>query len=353
MTPITKRVLVAVVVAPAIVLSWLLADGTRPYLKANTPILIDIPRGARTAEIARRLESVGAIRSRWTFLGLHLLRPAVTLKAGEYEFERPASTLAVLRKLVRGDVSFEVLMVPEGSNRFEIAELVAAQGFSTREEFLRATENPQAVAALDPNATDLEGYLFPDSYRFPRHARPADIVRAMVDRFREVYSALQPETADRSIREVVTIASLVEKETWVNQERPVIAGVFYNRLRRGMALQADPTVAYATFLANGYTGRIRLSDLEFPSPYNTYLNKGLPAGPIANPGRSSLRAAIRPAGTDYLYFVASSQGGHTFSKTLAEHNQAVAQYRQIRTESLLPERESPVAQPAVAEVPQR
>ena len=353
MTPVTKRILVTVIVAPAIVLCWLLADGTRPYLKGDVPIILDVPRGARTAEIARQLESSGAIRSRWTFLGLHLLQPSNTLKAGEYDFEQPSSTFAVLRKLVRGDVSFEVVMVPEGSNRFEIADIMAAQGFSTQEEFLLATEDPQPVAALDPNATDLEGYLFPDSYRFPRHARPADIVRAMVGRFREVYFRLQPAATGRSIREIVTIASLVEKETWVNQERPIIAGVFYNRLRRNIALQADPTVAYATFLAHGYTGRIRLSDLEIPSPYNTYLNKGLPAGPIANPGRAALRAAVHPATTDYLYFVANPDGGHTFSKTLAEHNLAVAQYRQNQNEKLQQRRADSLGRPAAAEVPQR
>ncbi|HWP84113.1 MAG TPA: endolytic transglycosylase MltG, partial [Terriglobia bacterium] len=313
-------------------LLWLLADGTRPYLKGNPPITVDIPRGARTLEIAARLEQSGVVRSRWTFLALHLLPPFGTLKAGEYDFTEPASTLAVLRKLVRGDVSYEVLIVPEGSNRFEIAERVAAQGFSTREEFLRATEDPSPVAALDPQAANLEGYLFPDSYHLPRHARPAQIVRAMVDRFREVYFQLQPPSVRRSIREIVTIASLVEKETGVERERPLIAGVFYNRLRRGIALQADPSVAYATFLHSGYTGLVRRSDLRIDSPYNTYLNRGLPPGPIANPGRASLQAALHPSQTDYLYFVASGEGGHVFSRTLAEHNSAVAQFRRWQDE---------------------
>ena len=369
MTPLTKRILVTLVVAPLIGLLWLLADGTRPYLKGNTPITLDIPRGARTAQIARQLESAGAIRSSWTFLALHGLQLSNTLKAGEYDFEQPASTLAILRKLVRGDVSYEVLMLPEGSNRFEIADLVAEKGFSTREEFLRATENPQSVVDLDPEASNLEGYLFPDSYKLPRHARPAEIVRAMVDRFREVYGALRPKAPDpsiarsdarpgaRSIREVVTIASLVEKETWVTRERPLIAGIFYNRLRRGIALQADPTVAYATFLANGYTGRIRRSDLGIESPYNTYTQKGLPAGPIANPGRASLRAALQPASTDYFYFVANADGGHIFSKTLAEHNLAVAQYRQDKSERAQTARDNPATQQSTAQadagVPQR
>jgi peptidoglycan lytic transglycosylase G len=342
-----------VVAAPVILLCWLLADGTRPYLKGEAPITIDIPRGARTDEIARQLEQSGAIRSRWTFLGLHLLSPSNTLKAGEYDFDKPASTLAVLRKLVRGEVSYETVLVPEGSNRFEIADIVAQQGFSTREEFLRATEDPQLVSALDPNAINLEGYLFPDSYRFPRHARPAEIVRAMVNRFRQVYFGLRPGETNHSIRQIVTIASLVEKETWMNQERPIIAGVFYNRLQLGMPLQSDPTVAYAAFLANGYTGPVRRAELSIASPYNTYLNKGLPAGPITNPGRASLRAALHPASTDYLYFVASGDGGHVFSKTLAEHNVAVAQYRQEQNEKLQQSSADPVSRPAAATVPSR
>ncbi|MBI3934280.1 MAG: endolytic transglycosylase MltG [Acidobacteria bacterium] len=330
MTPLRKRILVTVIAAPAIGLSWLLADGTRPYLKGPPPIIVDIPRGAGTVDIASQLESTGAIRSHWTFLGLHLLQSSSTLKAGEYSFEQPASTLQVLRKLIHGDVSYEVLTIPEGSNRFEIAEIVAAQGFSTREEFLRATEDPRPVVDLDPQARNLEGYLFPDTYHLPRHARPTEIVRGMVERFREVYAALRSAASDRPVREVVTIASLVEKETYVPSERPMIAGIFYNRLRRGLLLQADPSVAYATFLANGYTGRIRKSDLSIPSAYNTYTQNGLPPGPIANPGRASLRAAIQPAATEYLYFVANFDGGHVFSKTLAEHNLAVAQYRQDR-----------------------
>jgi UPF0755 protein len=175
----------------------------------------------------------------------------------------------------------------------------------------------------------------------------------MVDRFRQMYSGLQPEQAGRSTREIVTIASLVEKETWVDHERPLVAGVFFNRLRLGMALQADPTVSYATLIANGYTGRIRLSDLDFPSPYNTYVNKGLPAGPIANPGKASLQAAIQPVRTDYLYFVASAGGGHTFSKTLAEHNRAVAQYRNERNRSLLQDQQSRVARSSASEEPER
>lgn len=323
-----KRALLALVVAPAILLLWLLVDGWRPYLGAQPPVQVDIPRGMRTAEIAQLLEEAGAIRSRWTFLGLHALTLGNTLKAGEYDFERPASTWRVLRKIVRGDVSYQVLTITEGENRFEIADAVAEQGFSTREEFLAATEDGTLVADLDPEAPNLEGYLFPDSYHFPRHARPAQIVRSMVNRFRQVLGSLGPLPAERPLREIVTIASLVEKETGLAAERPLIAGIFYNRLRRGIALQADPTVAYAALLDDRSIGRIGKSDLEFESPYNTYVTRGLPPGAIANPGKAALQAAMKPAATDYLFFVAKLEGGHIFSRTLAEHNLAVQQYRQ-------------------------
>lgn len=351
MNPAWYRVFWTAIAAAAIWGLWLVADGTRPYFRATEPVLMDIQRGSGTREIARRLEDTGVIRSRWTFLALHFLRPGNSLKAGEYSFDRPASPLEVLRKLIRGDVSYEVLAIPEGYNRFEIADLVAEQGFAAREDFLWATEEASLVADLDPLATTLEGYLFPDTYHFPRHAQPAQIVQSMVARFREVYASLNPRVAPalpvpstvegsvvegsdieppesgRTVREIVTMASLVEKETSVADERPTVAGVFYNRLRRGIRLQCDPTVIYALLLENRYNGRLLLTHLDDPSPYNTYVHPGLPPGPIANSGRSSLVAALEPATTDYLYFVANADGGHTFSRTLAEHNLAVSQYR--------------------------
>lgn len=321
------RVFWTAIAAAAIWGLWLLADGTRPYLRAKEPVLLDIERGARTRDIAQRLEDTRVIRSRLTFLALHYLRPGNTLKAGEYSFERPASPFEVLRKLIRGDVSYQVLVIPEGYNRFEIADAVAAQGFSTREDFLWATEEASVIADLDPLAKNLEGYLFPDTYHFPRHARPAEIVRAMVERFREMYAGLKPQGSARTIHDIVTMASLVEKETAVPEERPVVAAVFFNRFKKRLPLQADPTVIYAAVLENRYDGKIRQSNLDFPSPYNTYLHPGLPPGPIANPGRSSLNSALRPAASDYLYFVANAAGGHIFSRTLAEHNLAVSLYR--------------------------
>ena len=328
MSPAWHRVFWTAIAAAAIWGFWLLADGTRPYFRAKEPVLLDIERGARTRDIARRLEDDGVIRSRITFLALHYLRPGNTLKAGEYDFEQAASPLAVLRKLIRGDVSFQVLVVPEGYNRFEIADAVAAQGFSTRADFLWASEEASLVADLDPFAKTLEGYLFPDTYHFPRHSRPAAIARAMVERFREMYAVLKPQGSARTIHDIVTMASVVEKETGLREERPVVAAVFYNRLQRRLLLQADPTVIYAAILENRYDGKVRQSHLNSPSPYNTYVHRGLPPGPIANPGRSALAAALRPAASDYLYFVANADGGHTFSRTLAEHNVAVSLYRQ-------------------------
>jgi len=311
---------------------WLLADGTRPYLRSKAPTVVNIQRGTSVSEIARQLQDAGVIRSRQTFLWLHYLWPADTLKAGEYAYNYPVSTLEVLRKLARGEASYDLLTIPEGYNRFEIADAVAAEGLTTREEFLEATEDTSLLADLDPQATDLEGYLFPDSYHFSRDVEAAQIVQTMVGRFRQVYSSLEPSEGGRPVREIVTLASLVEKETGELEERPLIAAVFYNRLKRGIALQCDPTVIYAAILENRYDGKIRQSHLTSPSPYNTYLRRGLPPGPIANPGKVSLRAALSPASSDYLFFVANPDGGHTFSRTLTEHNQAVVSYRRGRNQ---------------------
>ena len=321
MSPAWHRVFWTGIAAAAIWGFWLLADGTRPYFRAKEPVLLDIERGARTRDIARRLEDDGVIRSRITFLALHYLRPGNTLKAGEYSFERPASPFEVLRKLIRGDVSYQVLVIPEGYNRFEIAAAVAAQGFSTRADFLWASEEASLVADLDPFAKTLEGYLFPDTYHFPRHARPAAIARAMVERFREMYGSLKPQGSARTIHDIVTMASVVEKETGLREERPVVAAVFYNRLQRRLLLQADPTVIYAAILENRYDGgKVRQSHLNSPSPYNTYVHRGLPPGPIANPGLGSIQAVIEPEPSEFFFFRASCSGDgtHQFARTLEE-----------------------------------
>lgn len=323
-----RRVLFTLAAAAIIWGLWLFADGTRPYLRSKESVLVEIPRGTGTRAMARKLEEAGAIRSRVTFLWLRMLWPGGVLQAGEYSFDRPASTFEVLRKLGRGETAYIALVIPEGYNRFEIADTAAARGLSGRQEFLQASEDVRLIADIAPQAKTLEGYLFPDTYHFPLHARPEQLLRSMVARFRQVYSSLKPPGANLSLHEIVTLASLVEKETAWSEERPLVAAVFYNRLRKGMALQCDPTVIYAALLENRYDGAIRQSHLSSASPYNTYVHPGLPPGPIANPGKASLLAAMHPVSSDYLYFVADAEGGsHTFSRTLAEHNLAVRQYR--------------------------
>ena len=327
LTPTQVRIVVASLTTAFLWGLWLLADGTRPFFRAKSPVRVNIPRGENTWTIAERLKEAKVIRSRWTFLGLHYLPPRHTLKAGEYFFDHPLSSWEVLQKLIRGEIFYHLLTIPEGYNRFEIAEAVAARGLATQEEFLKAAEDVALVSDLAPEAKDLEGYLFPDTYRLPSDAGPAQIVRAMVERFREIYSGLPQGEPKRPVHEIVTMASLVERETALPEERPLVASVFYNRLQRGMALQADPTVIYAAILEDRYDGTIRQSQLRSTSPYNTYVHRDLPPGPIANPGRASLLAALQPASTAYLYFVVNSNGGHTFSRTLGEHNHAVSLYR--------------------------
>lgn len=343
-----KGWVVTLLALPILAFLWLLADGTRPYLQSTAPVLVDIQRGMRTREIAELLESEGVIRSHWTFLIWHRLQFGRSLKAGEYEFAKKATTLEVLSKLVRGDVSFERLTILEGWTRYDIAREVAAHGFSSQEEFLAATESTEIIADLDAEAETLEGYLFPDSYNLPRHARPNDIIAIMVNRFREVYAGLTIGGVEQSPKQIVTMASLVEKETGLRAERNVVAGVFHNRLKKGMLLQCDPTVVYAALRENKDLGRLSTEDLKYPSPYNTYLNAGLPPGPIANPGEASLRAAVNPAKTDYLFFVASVNGGHVFSKSLSEHNSAVSQYRADLAASRASEPAAQATEPAAA-----
>jgi UPF0755 protein len=217
---------------------------------------------------------------------------------------------------------------------FDIADLVAQQGFTTRDDFLAAAGDPTLVRDLAPHARSLEGFLFPATYEFPRHPSGQDMTAAMVKRFRQEWAGIigSQSPSDRAVsatlEQSLTLASLVERETPKPEERPLVAGVFTNRLRQHVPLQCDPTVVYSMELAGNYSGTLEAANLRFDSPYNTYLHTGLPPGPIANPGDASLRAALDPQQTDYLYFVANTEGGHFFSKTLAEHNRNVNLYRQ-------------------------
>jgi UPF0755 protein len=288
---------------------------------------VELTPGSSTAVIGQQLEEAGVVRSRLAFQMLRMLKRG-TLRAGEYRFDHPAPMTEVYARIARGDVFTRTLTVPEGATIFDIGERLQQAGFGSTQDFLDAAVSQTGlVADLDPNAKSLEGYLFPDTYRFARKATPVQIAAIMVRRFRAVAAQLGLKG---NMHAVVTMASLVERETAVDAERPLVASVFSNRLAKNMPLMTDPAVIYGLELEGRWRGKIYQSDLSFKTPYNTYLHAGLPPGPIANPGMKSLRAAMEPAKTDYLYFVAAGanpQGRSLFSRTLDEQDRNVAGYR--------------------------
>jgi UPF0755 protein len=295
--------------------------------------------GYSTRRIATELQGAGLIRSKEAFVLWHYFRRRRSLKAGEYLFEKPANIIEIQKRLRRGDVYFHTVVVPEGYTMFDIARAVQDAGLGSAEDFLKVAQSDTAlIADIDPAAKSLEGYLFPETYEFTRMMTMHDMAAAMVKQFRQAASqaGVLPNPAlgmaegtapSRPLREVVTMASIVEKETSVPAERPEVASVYYNRLDKRIALDADPSIIYAELLAGTYQGALHHADMRFSSPYNTYRNAGLPPGPICNPGRSSLEAAMNPAQTDYYYFVADAQGHHRFARTMEEHNKNVIAYR--------------------------
>jgi UPF0755 protein len=288
---------------------------------------VEITPGSSTAMISRQLEDAGIVRSRYAIDLMRLWKPG-TLKAGEYRFDHPAPVTEVYSRIARGDVYTVEVTIPEGSSVFDIAARLEQAGFGPGRDFLAAqAQNSDLIQDLDPAAKSLEGYLFPDTYRFERKATPILILAAMVKRFRTKAAELG---LTQDVHQVVTVASLVERETAVDGERPLVASVFENRLAKNMPLATDPSVIYGLELEGRWRGAIYASDLKLDTPYNTYLHTGLPPGPVSNPGAKALRAAMEPAKTDYLYFVAASanaQGKSLFSSTLEEHNRNVSGYR--------------------------
>jgi UPF0755 protein len=310
---------------------WLVWDLLRPYQGFSGSQILILDPGTKAGQAADLLVESGVLAHRWPFLACYWLgRPRRTIKAGEYLFDRPLRPLDVYRKLIHGDVYLHVVLIPEGSDRFDIARILHEQLDVAPQDFLRSSQEVEALRDLDSQATTLEGYLFPDTYRFPRGVRSDTVIAAMLAQFRHVLAArILPEgqPLPEKLREVITLASLVEKETPAADERTVIAGVFQKRLEKRMPLQCDPTVVYAARLSGRPIGPITQTDLQFDSPYNTYRYAGLPPGPIANPGEASIRAALQPASTPFLYFVSNNQGRHIFARTLAEHQRNVARYR--------------------------
>jgi UPF0755 protein len=318
----------------ALLLLLLLAAGAAAYIVytpygPSTETFVDIPPGTGATAVATLLRKNGIIRSRYSFALLRLTRNG-TFKAGEYRFARPALPAEVYGRLIQGDVYTQTLTIPEGYNIFDIATAVQAAGFAQQGDFLAAerrhTELITGLLPLGSQPDSLEGYLFPDTYHFSRHATPLQMLTAMVHRFRQASTQLGIDRT--SMARTVTMASIIEKEVGQDTERPLVAGVFVNRLAKSMPLATDPTVIYAALLDNRWRGTIYASDLKSLSPYNTYLHTGLPPGPICNPGLASLRAAMHPPQTDYLYFVSDAAGHTRFSVGLKEHAEQVQAYRQ-------------------------
>jgi UPF0755 protein len=293
----------------------------------ETETYVNVAPGSSVVAIGRKLEAAGVVRSRYAFDIVRWLRRG-KLQAGVYAFDHPAPVTEVYARIARGDVVTISLTVPEGASIFDIAARVAQAGLGTRHDFMAAAATQTGlIADLDPGATSLEGYLFPDTYRFPPTVTAVQMVTAMVKRFRVAAGQLGLK---ENVRQVVTLASLVERETAVDAERPLVASVFENRLAKDMPLNTDPSVIYGLELEGKWRGAIYASDLTRDTPYNTYLHAGLPPGPVANPGIPSLRAAMDPPKTNYFYFVAAgtnAQGHSLFAETLDEHNRNVAEYR--------------------------
>lgn len=310
-----------------VALAAVLAYGFMLTAGPESQQLVQLKSGSTARRIAADLQHAGIIRSQFAFLAWHYLRGHKSLKAGEYAFDHPARVVEIYDRVARGDVHFYTVVVPEGLNIFDIAGVFETSGLGKRDEFLQvAMKETALVRDFDPQAPSLEGYLFPDTYHFTRTQSAHDIAAAMVHRFRQAAREIGL-AGDAHLHDRVTMASLVEKETGVAEERPVVAGVFNNRLEKKMVLATDPAVVYAALLNHRYRGTIYQSDLQFDSPYNTYKVAGLPPGPICNPGRQALLAAMHPAVTDYLYFVSNNQGHHRFARTGREHEINVAAYR--------------------------
>lgn len=315
--------------------------------------IVTIAPGTRTREIVRQLTREGIIRSEWPVrIWLRTFGRRITLKAGDYRFPSPISSRQAIEQMARGEVATRSLTIPEGYNRFDIARLLAElqgirqpaptevkPGETSGEKLLPLFNRTELISDLDPEARNLEGYLFPDTYEYTTSTTREQLVEMMVDRFRRVFTdQMRQQSMAKNLtpRQVVTMASLIEKEARLDRERELISAVFHRRLKQSVPLACDPTVIYAALLAGKYRGKIYRSDLDRESPYNTYRTAGLPPGPIASPGRRSLEAALNPAAVDYLYFVVDAtrnDGSHLFSISSADHEAAVRRLRQAERAS--------------------
>ena len=307
----------------------------RGYEHLNQPLgpseavqIVDIPPGTGFTKVSHLLHQKGLLGPEWFF---HILGRVQQVDRkiipGEYELHPGLRPTELLAKLVKGDVYQHSVTIPEGFNVVQIADILDQKGLAEKTEILRLNRDATFLASLNIKASTLEGYLFPDTYRFARYMPPESIIRTFVNRFHEMVTPTlkaQAKSKGMTLQEVLTLASVIEKETGLAEERPLVSGVFHNRLRRNIPLQSDPTVIYAL---EYFDGNIRKADLAVNSPYNTYKVRGLPPGPIANPGLAAIQAALYPTPSDFVYFVSRNDGSHKFSATLAEHNKAVDKYQ--------------------------
>jgi UPF0755 protein len=333
-----RKIVWLILIAGVGVAGWFAWAVLTPTEPAGQTFVLLRP-GYSTRRIAAELKNSGIIRSEQAFVLWHYVHRSRSLKAGEYSFDKPANIFDIQKRLRRGDVYLHTVVVPEGFTMFDIARAVEAAGLGPADDFVKeAQSDTTLVADVDLQAQSLEGYLFPDTYEFSRMMTMHDMAAAMVKQFHQVARQIGVISADSSVgfpqgvptrspRDIVTMASIVEKETSVPEERPLVASVYYNRLVHNIALDADPSIIYGELLAGAYTGKLHHSDMQFSSPYNTYRHAGLPPGPIGNPGRSALEAALHPAQSDYFYFVADAEGHHRFARTIAEHDKNVLAYR--------------------------
>jgi UPF0755 protein len=304
----------------------------RPYKGyADAETFVEIAPGSTPHAMGRSLADAGVVISPAAFRVAVWWRGAGRrLQAGEYRFDAPMTPGDVVDKIAGGDVYLRPVTFREGLTMRQMAAIFEERGFGSSAEFLKSAAREDAIREIDPLARDLEGYLFPDTYTLPRRTTADQLVERMVGRFEK---ALTPEIRAKaaarglSVRELVTLASLVEKETAKPDERPIVAAVYANRIKVGMGLQCDPTVIYALERAGRYTGNLTRADLQIDSPYNTYRYAGLPPGPIAAPGQAALEAAAAPADVSYLYFVSRNDGSHVFATTLDEHNRNVQEWQ--------------------------
>ena len=310
---------------------WLGLESRPVKASPGKPVVFEARKGSSVGAIASDLRAGGIIRKRAPFvLAYKLFFAPRGVKAGEYELPEDGRVLDILERLVDGRVILHPVTIAEGLTVREAIAHLAASGFGRIEEFEAAARDPAGIALLDPKAADLEGYLFPETYHFPKGASATEVLGRMTDQFREVFDAslrARASALGMGVRDAVTLASLIEEETARPEERKLVSAVFHNRLRLGMKLDCDPTVIYGLSLLGPFEGRLRRKDLRTDTPYNTYMHAGLPPGPICSPGRASLEASLAPADADYLYFVSRNDGSHEFSRSLAEHSLAVRKYQ--------------------------